>query len=122
MGVGPLSERGIPPPPQKGYHRLERTTEPCIVGFDVSGDASCPLYQSEPTIERLGAFLEMAARVVRRRRRRFGAAPSNPLKPVAMARGAIVMLTQEKGAARTEYATVKTTSSGARSKKVKYSQ
>jgi hypothetical protein len=46
VGVGPLSERGIPPP-QKGYHRLERTTELCIVGFDVSGDVSCPLYQSD---------------------------------------------------------------------------
>jgi hypothetical protein len=43
MGVGPLSERGIPPPPLKGYHRLERTTEPCSVGFDVSRDVSCPL-------------------------------------------------------------------------------
>ncbi len=116
MGVGPLSERCIPPP-QKGYHHLQRTKEPCIVGFDVSGDVSCPLSQSEPMIERLGAFLEMAARVVRRCRRR--AIPSHP---VSMARGAIVMLTQEKGAARTEYATVKTTTSGARLKKVKYSQ
>lgn len=63
-----FSERGTPPPqPQKGYHRLERTTEPCIVGFDVSGDVGCPLYQTESTIERLGAFLEMAAHVVRRR-------------------------------------------------------
>ena len=71
MGLGRpprSSERGVPPPkPQEGYHRLERTTEPCIVGFDVSGDASCPLYQTEPTIERLGAFLEMAANVVRQR-------------------------------------------------------
>ena len=63
-----FSERGTPPPqPQKGYHRLERTTEPCIVGFDVSGNVSCPVYQTEPTIERLGAFLEIAAHVVRRR-------------------------------------------------------
>jgi hypothetical protein len=81
VGVGPLSERGIPPPPQKGYHRLERTTELCIVGFDVSGDVSCPALPERPTIERLGAFLEMAGRVGRRRGRRFGAAPSNPLKP-----------------------------------------
>jgi len=63
-----FTERGVArPKPQEGYHHLERTTEPCIVGFDVSGDASCPLYQIEPTIERLGAFLEMAAHVVRRR-------------------------------------------------------
>lgn len=63
-----FSESGTPPPqPQKGYHRLERTTEPCVVGFDVSDDVGCPLYQADPTIERLGAFLEMAAHVVRRR-------------------------------------------------------
>lgn len=63
-----FDERGVPPPqPQKGYHRLERTTGSCVVGFDVSGDSSCPLYQHEPTIEHLGAFLKMAKHVVRRR-------------------------------------------------------
>jgi hypothetical protein len=76
-----FSKRGAPPKPQEGYHRLERTTEPCVVGFDVSGDASCPLYQTEPTIEHLGAFLEMVAHVVRQRapvRRRGERSPQAP--------------------------------------------
>ena len=57
-----LAGSAIPAPtPEKGYHRLERTTEPCVVGFDVSGDASCPLYQMELTLERLGAFWKWRA-------------------------------------------------------------
>jgi hypothetical protein len=60
--------RGIPPKADKGaYHRLERTTEPCRVGFDLSGDASCPLYEVEPNMDSLAGFLTTIAQVVRAR-------------------------------------------------------
>lgn len=60
--------RGIPPKADMGaYHRLERTTEPCRVGFDLSGDARCPLYEVEPNVDSLAGFLTTIAQVVRAR-------------------------------------------------------
>ena len=60
--------RGISPKADKGaYHRLERTTEPCRVGFDLSGEASCPLYEIEPNMDSLAGFLGTIAQVVRAR-------------------------------------------------------
>ena len=60
--------RGIPPKAGKGaYHRLERTTEPCRVGFDMSGAASCPLYEVEPNMDSLAGFLATISQVIRAR-------------------------------------------------------
>lgn len=60
--------RGISPKADKGaHHRLERTTEPCRVGFDLSGEASCPLYEIEPNMDSLAEFLGTIAQVVRAR-------------------------------------------------------
>lgn len=71
-----FGSRGVPPKADKGaYHRLERTTEPCRVGFDLSGEASCPLYQVEPNMDSLAGFLATVARVVRAR------APSRRMAP-----------------------------------------
>jgi hypothetical protein len=86
VGVGPLSERGIPPPPQKGYHRLERTTELCIVGFDVSGDVSCPLYQSDRRSSASAPFWKWRAASVAGAGAGSARRRATPLNPVSMAR------------------------------------
>lgn len=60
--------RGISPKSGDGaYHRLERTTEPCQVGFDLCDGGGCPLYQVQPEMEALDTFLGAIARVVRAR-------------------------------------------------------
>lgn len=60
--------RGIAPKSDGGsYHRLERTSEPCRVGFDLSDGAGCPLYQAQADMEALDSFLGTVANVVRRR-------------------------------------------------------
>lgn len=63
-----FAARGIVPKSDDGsYHRLERTSEPCRVGFDLSDGAGCPLYRVPAEMERLDAFLGTVAHVVRRR-------------------------------------------------------
>ncbi|MCP3057064.1 hypothetical protein [Aurantimonas marianensis] len=58
--------RGIAPTSDDAsYHRLERTSEPCRVGFDLSDGAGCPLYQVQAEMESLDAFLSTVAHVVR---------------------------------------------------------
>jgi len=60
--------RGIPPKTDKGaYYRLERTTEPCRVGFDLIGKARCPLYEVKAEMGSLAAFLATIAHVLRAR-------------------------------------------------------
>jgi hypothetical protein len=63
-----FSKRGAGPTKSKeSYHRLERTTVPCTVGFRLKKDEGCPLYQVQPTIETLDGFLEIVTQVVRAR-------------------------------------------------------
>jgi len=63
-----FGKHGIPPEADRGaYRRLERTTEPCRLGFDLSGEATCPLYEIEPNMESLAGFLATIAQVVRAR-------------------------------------------------------
>ena len=73
--------RGIPPKTDDGaYHRLERTSEPCRVGFDLGNGEGCPLYQVKVDMKSLTTFLATIAHVVRTRapkRRDMLAAPSN---------------------------------------------
>jgi hypothetical protein len=49
----------------QSYARLERTTEPCRVGFQVDEEQSCPLYQTDISIENLKNFFAIATRVLR---------------------------------------------------------
>ncbi|TZG32411.1 restriction endonuclease [Agrobacterium sp. B1(2019)] len=49
------------------YHRLERTTEPCRIGFDIGDGGGCPLYQVQPEVGALDIFLSKIAHVVRAR-------------------------------------------------------
>lgn len=45
--------------------RLEQTTKPCKVGFQVDEERCCPLYQTDILIENLNDFFAIATRVVR---------------------------------------------------------
>lgn len=45
------------------YVRLERTTEPCKIGFPLSEQRTCPLYQIEPALDNVAEFLEIIERV-----------------------------------------------------------
>lgn len=63
-----FGSRGLPPSEDgKAYRRLERTTEPCRVGFELEGEASCPLYAIEVNMETLSQALTTIAHVVRTR-------------------------------------------------------
>ncbi|MBY5394194.1 hypothetical protein HFN01_05075 [Rhizobium leguminosarum] len=63
-----FGDRGISPKSNdSAYHRLERTTEPCQIGFDICDGGGCPLYKVQPEIEALDIFLGTIAHVVRAR-------------------------------------------------------
>jgi hypothetical protein len=63
-----FGRRGIPPKTDdRTYHRLERTSEPCRVGFDLREEAGCLLYQIHPEVGSLGSFFNIVAHVVRTR-------------------------------------------------------
>lgn len=47
----------------RSYARLEHTTEPCKVGFEVGHERSCPLYQVEPQLDNVTEFLAIIERV-----------------------------------------------------------
>ena len=49
----------------QSYACLERTTEPCRVGFQVDEELSCPLYQTDISIENLKDFFAIATRVLK---------------------------------------------------------
>jgi len=49
----------------QSYARLERTTESCRVGFQVDEERSCPLYQTDISIENLKDFFAIATRVLK---------------------------------------------------------
>ncbi|MBB5753031.1 hypothetical protein [Prosthecomicrobium pneumaticum] len=60
--------RGIAPKSNNGsYHRLECTSKPCRIGFDLSDESGCPLYQVQAEMETLDTFLGTVASVIRRR-------------------------------------------------------
>jgi hypothetical protein len=52
-------------PADQSYARLEQTTEPCRVGFKLDEERSCPLYQTEISVEDLDAFFVIASRVLK---------------------------------------------------------
>lgn len=65
-----FGRNGAPPnTTDQSYARLERTTEPCKVGFRVDEERSCPLYQTEISVDDLEAFFAIATRVLKVRTR-----------------------------------------------------
>lgn len=55
--------------PQKAadqpYARLEQTTKLCRVGFQLGEELSCPLYQTDISIENLSDYFSIATRVLK---------------------------------------------------------
>lgn len=49
----------------QSHARLERTTEPCRVGFQVDEQRSCPLYQTDISTANLKEFFAIATRVLK---------------------------------------------------------
>lgn len=59
-----LEQGGLPLDDQPTrYVRLERTTEPCKVGFPLNEERTCPLYQVEPALDNVAEFLAIIERV-----------------------------------------------------------
>lgn len=59
---------GAPRKPEPASHvRLERTTEPCRVGFELDEERSCPLYQTEVSAGHFEDFFAVATRVLNAR-------------------------------------------------------
>lgn len=59
-----LEQNGAPTDdvPQK-YVMVEKTIEPCKVGFEVNDKRLCPLFQVDPTVENVAEFLAIIERV-----------------------------------------------------------
>lgn len=56
---------GVPPKRDKGPSaRLESTTKPCRVGFEVDEERCCPLYQTDISAENFDDFFAVAALVL----------------------------------------------------------
>ncbi len=70
-----LEQEGAPvsDEPQQ-FIRLEQTTKPCKVGFELNHERSCPLYQMDPSAENIAEFLSMIKLVLEFR---LGEARSN---------------------------------------------
>lgn len=61
-----FGRHGMPAKPgNQSYARLERTTQPCRIGFEVNDKRSCPLYQTDISVENLGDFFAIATRVLK---------------------------------------------------------
>ncbi|OPH81830.1 restriction endonuclease [Nitrobacter vulgaris] len=61
-----FGRHGTPPKANdQSYARLERTAEPCRVGFQVDNPRSCPLYQTDISVENLNDFFAIATRVLK---------------------------------------------------------
>lgn len=59
-----LEQDGLPVDDQPThYARLECTTKPCKVGFSLSGERTCSLYQVEPALDNVAEFLAIIERV-----------------------------------------------------------
>jgi hypothetical protein len=52
-----------PEPVERRFVRIERTNEPCNVGFPVDEDNCCPLFQLEPSVKNVGELLAIIKRV-----------------------------------------------------------
>jgi hypothetical protein len=58
-----LEDRDIVEPQERHILRLEKGDEPCVVGFKVDRDESCPLFRIEPSVKTTGELLEVVKRV-----------------------------------------------------------
>lgn len=58
-----LEPTGPPDAEPKRFLRIEKYDEPCKVGFTVDKEHSCPLFETEPTIENVKEFLAVIERV-----------------------------------------------------------
>lgn len=73
-----FGRNGTPQKPvDQSYARLERTTAPCKVGFKVDAERSCPLYETEISVENLDEFFAIATRVLKVR----APSPPSPTRP-----------------------------------------
>jgi hypothetical protein len=54
---------GMPERGSYAYVWLEKTKEPCVVGFKLDAKHSCPLVSFEPTIDNLGELLKIIKKV-----------------------------------------------------------
>jgi len=52
-----------PEPVERRFVRIERTNEPCNVGFPVDKDNCCPLFRLEPSVKNVDEFLAIIKRV-----------------------------------------------------------
>lgn len=63
-----LDPKGRDSPKDRGRLRLERESAPCVVGFAVDKERSCPLFEMEPGLDNVAELLEMLRRVTRFRK------------------------------------------------------
>ena len=78
-----LEQNGAPTVDRpQSYVRIEMTTEPCKVGFEVKDEHLCPLYQTDPTVGTVTEFLAIIERVseFRLRQARASSAQRSPRK------------------------------------------
>ena len=58
-----LQDRDIEEPRERRILRIEKGDEPCVVGFKVDREESCPLFRIEPSVKTTGELLEIIKRV-----------------------------------------------------------
>jgi hypothetical protein len=58
-----LEDRDIEEPKERHILRIEKGDEPCVVGFKVDREESCPLFRIEPSVKSTGELLEIIKRV-----------------------------------------------------------
>lgn len=58
-----LKDRDIEEPEERRILRIEKGDEPCVVGFEVDREESCPLFRIDPSVKTTGELLEIVKRV-----------------------------------------------------------
>jgi hypothetical protein len=58
-----LEDRDIKEPSERSILRIEKGDEPCVVGFQVDKEESCPLFRIEPSVKTAEDVLEIIKRV-----------------------------------------------------------
>lgn len=58
-----FEDRDIEEPKKRAILRIEKGDEPCVVGFKVDREESCPLFRIEPSVKTTGELLEIIKRV-----------------------------------------------------------
>jgi Restriction endonuclease len=58
-----LADRDIEEPSERRILRIEKGDEPCVVGFELDREESCPLFRIDPSVKTTGELLEIIKRV-----------------------------------------------------------